>query len=126
MQRRDAARRRTPKRLAFAEHVNRFVAGQGTPSRPERPKVLARLHPPLDGPVVLFDQLIEVTPHPMSAVFVQDTFGLEPLDRWRVSPMAIGVDHPRTRMVLSAQGFGQKAFSSLGVLFGREQKIQRR
>ena len=36
MQRRKAALRTTPTGLAFAQHVDRFVAGQGAPSGPKR------------------------------------------------------------------------------------------
>src|SRR5690348_7651411 len=69
-------------------------------------------------------RLPKVAPDAVPAVFVQNPVSLELHDCGWVSPMAIGVDDPRRRMVLSAQGFGQKAFGRLGVLFGREQKIQ--
>ena len=47
-------------RLAFADHMNRFVAGDRTPSSPERTKMLACAHPAFDGPVILFQDIIEI------------------------------------------------------------------
>ena len=35
VQQKDILIRRTPTRLAFADHVNRFIAGDCTPSSPE-------------------------------------------------------------------------------------------
>ena len=54
----------TAARLAFADHMNRFVASDRTPSSPERTKMLACAHPAFDGPVILFQDIIE-TPHGM-------------------------------------------------------------
>jgi hypothetical protein len=95
MQRRNAALRTTPKGLAFAQHVDGFVTGQGAPSRPEGPKALAGFDPPLDGAVVLFHKVIEVTPDSMLTMFVQSALGFEFYNGGRVSRMPIGVDHPR-------------------------------
>jgi hypothetical protein len=39
--------------------MNRFVAGDRTPSSPERTKMLACAHPAFDGPVILFQDIIE-------------------------------------------------------------------
>ena len=50
----------TAARLAFADHMNRFVAGDRTPSSPERTKMLACTHPAFDGPVILFQDIIEI------------------------------------------------------------------
>ena len=47
----------TTARLAFADHMNRFVAGDRTPSSPERTKMLACAHPAFDGPVILFQNV---------------------------------------------------------------------
>jgi hypothetical protein len=45
---------RTPARLAFADHVNRLVTGDRAPSSPEGAKMLTRVDPTLDRPVILF------------------------------------------------------------------------
>jgi hypothetical protein len=115
MQRRNAAVRRTPKGLAFADHVNRFVTGQRAPSGPKGTEVLAGFDPPLDGAVILFHQIVKVTSDPVPAVFAQNPFGLELRDGGRVSPMPVGVDHPRRAVVLSAQGLGQETLGGCRV-----------
>src|ERR1700759_5222591 len=54
----DLRTRRTPVRLAFANHMNRFVTGDGAPRTPERAEMLARVDPTLDRPVILFQDLL--------------------------------------------------------------------
>src|SRR5271165_1866801 len=49
---------RTPARLAFADHMHGLVAGDGAPSSPERPEILTGADPALDGPVILFEDVI--------------------------------------------------------------------
>ena len=51
---------RTPARLAFADHMDRLVAGDGAPSSPKRSEMLTRVDPSLDRAVVLFQDVIEV------------------------------------------------------------------
>jgi hypothetical protein len=104
MQRRNAAGRSTAKRLTFAEHVDGLIARERSPGTPKGPEMLAGFDPPLDGPVVLFDQIIEVTAHPMPAISVQSPAGFELSDRRRVSAVAVRMDHARRGVVLSAQG----------------------
>jgi hypothetical protein len=43
----------TPARLAFADHMDRIVAGDRAPSSPEGAEMLTGVDPPLDGTVVL-------------------------------------------------------------------------
>jgi hypothetical protein len=50
---------RTPACLAFTDYMNRFIAGDGAPSFPEGAEMLARVDPALDGPVILFQDVIE-------------------------------------------------------------------
>ena len=52
--------RRTPVGLAFANHMNRFVAGDRAPSSTEGAKMLACTHPAFDGPVILFQDVIKI------------------------------------------------------------------
>src|SRR5258708_34621706 len=70
--------RRTPVRLAFANHMNRFVTGDGAPRTPERAEMLARVDPTLDRPVTLFQDVIEILHGAVSAVVGQIACGLEP------------------------------------------------
>jgi hypothetical protein len=43
VQQTDLRTRRTPVHLAFANHMNRFVTGDGAPRTPERAEMLARV-----------------------------------------------------------------------------------
>jgi hypothetical protein len=52
---------RTPARLAFADHMNRFIAGDRAPSSPEGAKMLTGADPALDGPVILFQDVTKDT-----------------------------------------------------------------
>jgi hypothetical protein len=47
----------------------------------------------------------------MKGVLFQNAGGLEPRDGWRITGVLVGVDCARRRMVLSAQGLGEKALS---------------
>jgi hypothetical protein len=58
----DPSRRRTSARLAFADHVDYLVAGQRAPGSPKRTETLAGVNPPLDGPMFLLQDIIEVRP----------------------------------------------------------------
>src|SRR6202007_2047921 len=87
-------------RLAFANHVYGLVASQRAPGSPKRTETLASVNPPLDGPVVLLQDIIEVRHRPVLAAGVQRSFTLELSDRGRVSRMPIGVDDTRRGMVL--------------------------
>src|ERR1700687_5152038 len=106
--------------------MNRFVAGDRTPSSPERTKMLACAHPAFDGPVILFQNIIEVPHRSMAAILLQSLFGFKPHDgRW-ITGMLVGVDNPRRRMVLSAQCLCEKALSLCCVAFSRQKEVDRR
>jgi len=116
----------TAARLAFVDHVDYLVAGQRAPGSPKRTEALAGVNPPLDGPVVLLQDIIEVGHRPVLAAGVQRSFTLELSDRGRVSCMPIGVDDTRRGMVLLTQGFSQEALCCGHVLLGREEKVEGR
>ena len=73
--------------LAFADHMDRLVAGDRTPSSPKRAKMLAGVNPALDRPVTLFKDIVEVLHRSMSAVPLQrdlvQSLNLGPI--WRAS-----------------------------------------
>src|SRR3984957_19287488 len=102
---------RTPARSAFADHVNRLVTGNCAPSAPERPEMLTGADPALDGPVILFQDVIEVLHRSMFTVLLQNTVVFELHNRRRVSGMLVGIYDSRRRMVRSAESFGQKVLS---------------
>ena len=77
--------------------------------------MLACPDPALDGPVILFQDVVKVLHRTMSRVLLQS---FESYDGWRVSGVLVGVDDPRVRTVLSAQGFAQKALGGHGVAPG--------
>ena len=58
----------------------------------------------------------------MNTVLLQNTGGFEFNDGWRVSGMLVGVDDPRRRMVLSAQGFGEETFGRRFIAFSQRSK----
>ncbi len=58
---------RTPARLAFADHMNRFIAGDRAPSSPEGAEMLTGVDPSLDGAVVLL-HVVQIWHRPMPAI----------------------------------------------------------
>src|SRR5260370_37090011 len=84
--------------------------------------MLACAHPAFDGPVILFQNIIEVLHRSMPAILLQSLLGFKPHDgRW-ITGMLVGVDDPRRRMVLSAQGLAEKALSRCCVAFSRQKE----
>jgi hypothetical protein len=112
--------------LAFANHMNRFVTGDGAPRTPERPEMLARVDPTLNRPVILFQDVIEILHGAVLAIVGQIACGLEHGNGGWISSVLVAVDDPRRGMVLPAQGFGQKALGGRGIAFGREKEVDRR
>src|SRR5580693_599544 len=82
-----------------------------------------------DGSVILFQNIIEVLHHCTGrcrTILLQSTLGFEPLDGWWITGVLVGIDYARRRMVLSAQGFGEKALSRCCVAFSRQKEVDRR
>ena len=102
MEQTDLHSHRTPARLAFADHMNRLVTGNCAPSAPERPEMLTGADPVLDGPVILFQDVIEVLHRSVLAILLKNAFVFELRNRRWVSGMLVGVDDSRRRMVCSA------------------------
>src|SRR5208337_930988 len=82
--------------------------------------MLACAHPAFGGPVILFQNIIEVPHRSMPAILHQSTREFEPHDGWRITGVLVGVDYARRPMVLSAQGFDEKALSRCCVAFSRK------
>jgi hypothetical protein len=85
--------------------------------------MLACPDPALDGPVILFQDVVKVLHRTMSTVLLQSALGFESYDGWRVSGVLVGVDDPRVRTVLSAQGFAEKALGGHGVAPGGKKEV---
>ena len=88
--------------------------------------MLACAHPAFDGPVILFQNIIEVLHRLMPTILLQSLFGFEPHDgRW-ITGVLVGVDDPRRLMVLTSQGLIQKALGGCCVAFGRKKEVDGR
>ena len=69
--------RRAPACLPLADHMDRLVARDCAPGSPEGAEMLACTHPAFDGPMVLFQDIIEVLHRAMPAIVRQSTLGFE-------------------------------------------------
>ena len=76
MQQTDLSYSGAPYAWPFANHMDRLVAGDRTPSAPERPEMLTWTNPAFDGPIVLFQDVIKILYGSVLAVFLQNTAGL--------------------------------------------------
>ena len=85
--------------------------------------MLACAHPALDGPVILFKDVIEILHGAMLAVVGQIACGLEHGNGGWISGVLVGVDDPRRRMVRSAQGFGERSAAAASRLADRRKSI---
>jgi hypothetical protein len=126
MEQTDFRTRRTPVRLAFADHMNHFIAGDSAPRTPERAEVLTRVDPTLDRAVVLLEHVIQIGDWPMPTILAQIAFGFELRDGGRVRAVTVGVDNAGHGMVLPSQRFDQEALGRGRVLLGREEKVEGR
>ena len=63
--------------------------------------MLTRTDTPLDRPMILFQDIVEILHRSMSTVLLQNTGGFELNDGWRISSVLVGIDHPRREMVPS-------------------------
>ena len=84
--------------------------------------MLACAHAAFDGPVILFQDIIEILHGAVLAVVGQIACGLEHGNGGWISGVLVAVDDPRQGVVLTAQGFGQKALSRYCIAFSRERR----
>ena len=113
-------------RLPLADHMNRFIAGDRAPCSPEGAKMLACVNSTFDGPVVLFQDIIEVLYRTVLTILLKNAFSFELRDRQRITGVSVGIDYAGRGMVLPAQGFRQKALSRYCVAFSRQKKVDRK
>jgi hypothetical protein len=105
MEQTDLRAHRTVARLRLADHMIRFIAGDRAPGSPEGAKMLACTHPAFDGPVVLFQHIIEVLYRTVLTILLKSACGFELHNGWRITGVLVGIDYARRGMVLFAQGF---------------------
>jgi hypothetical protein len=60
-----------PPGLPLPNRMHRLVTLDRAISSPERPEALARSHPPLDGPMILLQNVIQVLHRPQSTSALQ-------------------------------------------------------
>jgi hypothetical protein len=65
--------------------------------------MLACTHPSFDGPMILFQNIVEVLHRSIPAILPQSTLGFEVHDGWRVTVVLVGIDYARRRMICSAR-----------------------
>ena len=104
MEQTDLRTRRTPAPLAFADHMNRFIASDRTPRGPKRSEVLTRVDPSLDRAVVLFQDVIEVRHRPMLAA----------AKSYRTLPDCLRAGSAEENFLDSRSGFSEHFQSRLG------------
>ena len=88
--------------------------------------MLAGANPTFDGPVVLFQDIIEVLYRTVLTILLKSAFGFELRDRRRITSVVVGIDYAGRGMVLSGQGFRQKSLSRCCVAFSRQKEVDRR
>jgi len=86
---------------------------------------LARLDPAFDSPMILFQDVARGTAPSMLAVLLQSVLDFELHNRRRITGVLVGVDYPRRRMLLTAEGISQEVLSGRWIAFGREKEVDR-
>jgi hypothetical protein len=74
-----------PRRLAFADHVNGFVTGNGPPGAPKATKPLAGSAPAFNSSMILFKNVVEVLHGTVLTLFGYISFCLQ-IDSLRPEP----------------------------------------
>ena len=116
------ARAPLPPNGTRADHVDYLIAGQRAPGSPKRTETLAGVNPPLDGPVVLLQDIIEVRHRPVLTAGVQRSFTLELSDRVRVSRMPIGVDDRGAGWFALPKALARKRFAAAASCLAESKK----
>src|SRR6516164_10063866 len=81
--------------LAFADHMDRLVAGNCAPSAPKRTEMLAGADQAFDRPMILFQNVVEILHRSVLANLLNGAFGFETHDGGWVSGVLVGVNNPR-------------------------------
>jgi hypothetical protein len=84
--------------------------------------MLTGVDPPLDGAVVLLERVVQIWHRPMPAILGKSAFGFELRDGGRIRGVAVGVDHPRSGMVRSAQRFCEKRLAAVASCLAERRK----
>ena len=85
--------------------------------------MLACAYAAFDRPMILFQNVVEILHRSVVTVLLESTLGFELNDcRW-ITGVPVGIDYARRRMILSAQGLGEKALGRRRVAFSRQKEV---
>ena len=104
-----------PSSLPLPDHVDCFVALNRSPSRLKFPEALLGVHSTFDGPMILFENVIQVLHGSVSTAVAQRPFLLTVRDRGAVNRCQISVDHSRLGMGSIAECLAKQPLGSIGV-----------
>src|ERR1039458_582524 len=104
-----------PSSLPFPDHVDCFVALNRSPSRLEFSEALFGVHSTFDGSMILFENVVQVTPRSVSPALAQRPFLLSVGDRGAVYRRHISVDHSRLGIGSIAERLAKQSLGSIGV-----------
>jgi hypothetical protein len=85
--------------------------------------MLAGADPAFDGPVILFENIIEVLHRSMPAILLQSTFGFELHNRRRITGVLVGVDDPRRRMFSPPNALARKRSAAAASRLAERRKL---
>ena len=104
-----------PSNLPLPDHVDCFVALNGSPGRLEFSESLFGVHSTFDGSMILFEDVIQVLHGSVSTTMAQCSFLLTVGNRGAVDRRQVGVDHSRWRMGSLAERLANQALGSICV-----------
>src|SRR6266498_3478367 len=117
---------RQPAHLALPYHVHDFVALDRPPGSVKRPESLTGADPPLNCPVVLLDDVVQVWTCPTATPPAQSPLSLQLRNHLRVRWVAVHVNDPGPRVGGSMQRFLEEALGRSRVTASGQQEIDRR
>ena len=112
-----------PPGLPLPNRMHRFVTLDRAVGSPERAETLARSYPPLDGPMILLQDVIKVLHRPQSTSTPQHPFCLKLFNDWRVGRILIHIDDSRRWVVRRTQCLLKEPLGCCCIVPGGEQKI---
>ena len=104
-----------PSNLPLPDHVDCFVALNGSPGRLKFSESLFGINSTFDGSMILFEDVIQVLHGSVSTTIAQRLFLLTVSERGAVDRRQVGVDHSRLWMGWIAERLAKQALGSVCV-----------
>ncbi len=101
-----------PSNLPLPDHVDCFVALNGSPGCLEFSESLFGVHSTFDGSMILFEDVIQVLHGSVSTTMAQCSLLLTVEDRGAIDRRQVGVDHSRLRMGSIAERLRNKRLAA--------------